>query len=107
MGIRERKAEFLKTAPYRINMVVKWVDSLIECSDTTQYHYTERHIEMMTEHLEAALGRLKESYKRSIKLSKPIPFYFNGSDPIQTTTLDNEPEDYCRHCNHHSTKLSK
>jgi len=99
MGKRERKQEFLKTAPYRINMVIKWIDSLIECSDTTTYHYNDRHVNMMNEHLDAAMGRLKESYRRSIMLSKPLPFYFNGSDPIEVTELDNDPADYCRHCN--------
>ena len=94
---RERKQEFLKTAPFRINMIVKWIDSLIECSDTTNYHYNERHIDMMNEHLDAALGRLKESYKRNIQLSKSLPFYFNGSDPIVPTKMDNEDYDITEH----------
>ena len=88
MNRRDKKAEFLKTAPYRINMIVKWIDSLIECSDTTIYHYCPRHTDMMNDHLDAALGRLKESYRRNIVLSKRRPFYFNGSDPIKKTKLD-------------------
>jgi hypothetical protein len=89
MGKRERKTKFLETAPYRINMAVKWIDSVIECSDMTEYHYLPRHVEMLTQHLENALGRVKESYSRGIELtnSRKNPFYFNAWDRIKETKL--------------------